>query len=159
MAYLIGSYKSTIDRRTPYIPAPQDISSSESEVDYVLPALPGEWPGDPTTPGGHTTVESTVSMRISDPTSSELTWGVHRRLGGLVERPMKRRESLTPPRRHVMIEALPEDALLNIFSFHQMSSPSHWHRLAHVCRKWRYIILESPRTLNLRLYCASGRLS
>ena len=28
-----------------------------------------------------------------------------------------------------------------------------WHRLVHVCRKWRDVAFGSPRRLNLRLYC------
>ena len=32
-----------------------------------------------------------------------------------------------------------------------------WHRLAHVCQRWRYIIFASPRSLGLRLVISSGR--
>jgi hypothetical protein len=28
-----------------------------------------------------------------------------------------------------------------------------WHTLVHVCRKWRTIVLGSPRRLDLRLFC------
>ena len=28
-----------------------------------------------------------------------------------------------------------------------------WHRLVHVCRKWRYVVFGSPLRLNLRLFC------
>ncbi|KAH9963476.1 hypothetical protein BGW80DRAFT_1351168, partial [Lactifluus volemus] len=39
------------------------------------------------------------------------------------------------------------------FPFHQ---PWEWHRLAHVCRRWRHIIFDSPRSLNLQLFCTYG---
>ncbi|KAH9971474.1 hypothetical protein BGW80DRAFT_442291 [Lactifluus volemus] len=31
-----------------------------------------------------------------------------------------------------------------------------WYKLAHVCRLWRNLILESPSRLNLHLYCTHG---
>jgi hypothetical protein len=31
-----------------------------------------------------------------------------------------------------------------------------WHRLAHVCRKWRHVISMSPRRLDLRILCKFG---
>jgi hypothetical protein len=34
--------------------------------------------------------------------------------------------------------------------------PWKWHRLAHVCRKWRYAISVSPRRLGLQILCRSG---
>ncbi|KAI0272107.1 hypothetical protein BGY98DRAFT_1002546 [Russula aff. rugulosa BPL654] len=34
--------------------------------------------------------------------------------------------------------------------------PWKWHRLAHVCRKWRYVISISPRRLDLRILCKYG---
>jgi len=65
------------------------------------------------------------------------------------------------------IELLPNDVLLCIFSFHRslhqknhyhysdpclpLSVTWKWHRLAHVCRRWRYLIFASPRHLGLRL--------
>src|SRR6266404_3679584 len=64
-----------------------------------------------------------------------------------------------------MIKFLPGDVLLGIFDFCRMdeiSTSSHimegglpwkWHRLAHVCRTWREIILASSRYLNLELLC------
>ncbi|KAH9970912.1 hypothetical protein BGW80DRAFT_1253730 [Lactifluus volemus] len=32
-------------------------------------------------------------------------------------------------------------------------SPRWWHPLVHVCRRWRYIVLESPLRLDLQLVC------
>ena len=58
---------------------------------------------------------------------------------------------------------LPEDILLNIFDFYRLDAtqlsrgrPWRWHRLAHVCRKWRYVISISPRRLDLRILCKYG---
>jgi hypothetical protein len=58
---------------------------------------------------------------------------------------------------------LPEDILLEIFDFYRLDAmrlsrgrPWKWHRLAHVCRKWRYVISISPRRLNLRILCKYG---
>ncbi|KAH9171664.1 hypothetical protein EDB89DRAFT_1081372 [Lactarius sanguifluus] len=58
--------------------------------------------------------------------------------------------------RNTSIEVLPDDVLLNIFGSYRASSPLHWHRLAHVCRRWRRIVFASPRGLDLRLYCKHG---
>ncbi|KAH9018085.1 hypothetical protein EDB84DRAFT_662308 [Lactarius hengduanensis] len=58
--------------------------------------------------------------------------------------------------RNTSIEVLPDDVLLNIFGSYRVSSPLHWHRLTHVCRRWRRIVFASPRGLDLRLYCKHG---
>ena len=57
----------------------------------------------------------------------------------------------------------PKDILLNIFDFYRLDAiqltrgrPWRWHRLAHVCRKWRYVISTSPRRLDLRILCKYG---
>ena len=34
--------------------------------------------------------------------------------------------------------------------------PWEWHRLVHVCRRWRYIVFDSPRSLDLQLFCTYG---
>ena len=31
-----------------------------------------------------------------------------------------------------------------------------WHKLVHVCRRWRQIIFASPLRLNLRIFCTTG---
>ena len=58
------------------------------------------------------------------------------------------------------IDILPDDVLLGIFDFHiEMCSPHNkkgvegWQSLVHVCRRWRTLVLGSPRRLNLQLYC------
>ena len=58
------------------------------------------------------------------------------------------------------VEVLPCDILLEIFDFYRLDSitrfggrPWKWHRLAHVCQKWRNIISTSPRRLDLRILC------
>ena len=49
---------------------------------------------------------------------------------------------------------VPDVALLEIFHFYVDDARAvAWHRLAHVCRKWRDVILGSPRRLNLQLSC------
>ena len=60
------------------------------------------------------------------------------------------------------IEVLPEDVLLDIFDFYRLDAmkrsqgrPWKWHRLAHVCRKWRDVISMSTRRLDLRILCKS----
>ncbi|KAH9968543.1 hypothetical protein BGW80DRAFT_1461921 [Lactifluus volemus] len=66
------------------------------------------------------------------------------------------------------IERLPNEVLTEIFIFDRLISISlsqsywfprqlwKWQRLAHVCRKWRHIIFDSPRSLDLRLFCTFG---
>ena len=59
------------------------------------------------------------------------------------------------------IGVLPDDVLLEIFDFYVDTSLLYggkkvteaWQSLVHVCRRWRSLILGSPRRLNLRLYC------
>ena len=54
------------------------------------------------------------------------------------------------------IEILSDDILLNIF-LHFLDLSSHfWPSLIHVTRRWRQIILASPLSLDLRLYCTYG---
>ena len=58
---------------------------------------------------------------------------------------------------HPLIEILPDEILLEIFDCHRLATLDDssdlwkWHRLAHVCRRWRNLIFESPRRLDLRL--------
>jgi len=53
------------------------------------------------------------------------------------------------------IAILPDDVLLEIFSFYLAVVPrtETWHTLVHVCRRWRSIVFASPRRLDLRLVC------
>jgi hypothetical protein len=59
------------------------------------------------------------------------------------------------------IDVLPDDVLLEIFDFHVKQCPvlpvkmdvDAWQSLVHVCRRWRSLVLGSPRRLNLRLFC------
>ena len=55
---------------------------------------------------------------------------------------------------------LPDDVLLEVFNFHgDLDHGSFekglqaWQKLVHVCRRWRCIVFESPRHLNLQLAC------
>jgi hypothetical protein len=61
----------------------------------------------------------------------------------------------------IRIDVLPDDILLDIFCFYVDMSPSDvgkkavetWQTLVHVCRRWRTVVLGSPRRLDLQLYC------
>jgi hypothetical protein len=64
----------------------------------------------------------------------------------------------------VTIDMIPDIALLETFDFYvaQASDPpvrnrEMWITLVHVCRKWRDIVFESPRRLNLRLLITPRR--
>ena len=58
-----------------------------------------------------------------------------------------------------LIDVLPDDILLVIFGFFQFGGiPFYygveaWHSLVHVCRRWRSLVFQSPRGLNLLLHC------
>ena len=59
----------------------------------------------------------------------------------------------------VTIDILPDDVLLEIFDFYVVQAnvfipDNRWQTLAHVCRKWRNVIFESPSRLNLQLACS-----
>jgi hypothetical protein len=58
----------------------------------------------------------------------------------------------------VTIYKLPSVALLEIFGFYLGATYAaySWRTLVHVCRRWRIIILGSPRRLNLQLFCSSA---
>lgn len=51
------------------------------------------------------------------------------------------------------IVTLPDEVVLEIFKFYVMKTYSveKWIALVHVCRRWRYIVMASPRRLDLRL--------
>jgi hypothetical protein len=62
-----------------------------------------------------------------------------------------------------MIDRLPDNALLEIFDFCrlqdvnafliQMDWTRSWNILTRVCQRWRYIVLGSPRRLDLHVIC------
>ena len=65
----------------------------------------------------------------------------------------------------VSIEILPDDVLLLIFHFDRVLSRGgfdkngffffwRWHRLVHVCQRWRTVVFASPNFLELRVVCA-----
>ncbi|KAH9167654.1 hypothetical protein EDB89DRAFT_2232205 [Lactarius sanguifluus] len=65
------------------------------------------------------------------------------------------------------INILPDNVFIEIFNLCRMDEVDHatgteshrpwkWHRLAHVCRTWRYIMFESSRRLRLELLCTHG---
>ena len=59
------------------------------------------------------------------------------------------------------IDVLPDEALLEIFDFYKIADipfrgklyVEAWQSLVHVCQRWRNLVLESRRRLNLQLYC------
>ena len=58
---------------------------------------------------------------------------------------------------------LPKDVLLETFDFYRLDAMKQfegrqwkWHRLAHVCRKWRDLISMSTIRLDLRIRCGHG---
>ena len=56
------------------------------------------------------------------------------------------------------IGVLPDDVLLEIFDCYDalfLLKKDAWHTLVHVSRKWRRIVFDSPRRLNLRLLCSA----
>jgi F-box-like len=63
------------------------------------------------------------------------------------------------------IDRLPDNVLLEIFDFCKLQVvdpffyPRDWNRiwnmLTRVCRRWRYIVLGSPRRLDLRIFCTA----
>src|ERR1700761_3838148 len=54
----------------------------------------------------------------------------------------------------VTIDMLHDVALLEIFEFYVYGNWTEaWYTLVHVCRKWRNIVLGSPRRLDLQLFC------
>jgi hypothetical protein len=60
------------------------------------------------------------------------------------------------PYRQATIVDLPDKVLLDIFLCFLDSSPRHWPKLVHICRKWRRIVFASQRVLHLRLFCTHG---
>ncbi|KAF8502717.1 hypothetical protein F5888DRAFT_1800259 [Russula emetica] len=65
----------------------------------------------------------------------------------------------------ITFDMLPDDVILEIFDFYVDEDESferfekrrieEWIKLAHVCRRWRGVVFQSPRRLNLRLLCTS----
>lgn len=58
----------------------------------------------------------------------------------------------------VTIEMFPDNVLLDIFDFCRAAAMRDlevwaWHRLVHVCQKWRYLVFSSPTSLKLHLRC------
>ena len=59
-------------------------------------------------------------------------------------------------------DLLSDDVLLEIFDFYVDQARKNneieaWHVLVHVCQKWRDVVFESPRRLNIGLVCTERR--
>jgi hypothetical protein len=65
---------------------------------------------------------------------------------------------------------LPDDVLLEIFDFYvdediddedyepfKEQRIEEWITLAHICRRWRSVVFQSPLRLNLRLLCTPAK--
>ena len=58
------------------------------------------------------------------------------------------------------IDILPDEALLEIFSFWLVEESMNidpWLPLVHVCRRWRSIVFASPRRLDVRVFYTPNR--
>jgi hypothetical protein len=57
----------------------------------------------------------------------------------------------------ITMDVFPDDVLLIVFECYMAhaSRVESWHTLVHVCRRWRSIVFESPRRLNLRIACTN----
>ena len=54
-------------------------------------------------------------------------------------------------------DMLADDVLLEIFDFYVKEQRIQmWVRLAHVCRRWRNVVFQSPHRLDLRLICTES---
>ena len=68
----------------------------------------------------------------------------------------------TADQSRMTIDTLTDDALLEIFSFY-LGEPSErietepWYTLVHVCRRWRSVVFESPRHLDVQLHYTPNR--
>ena len=85
-------------------------------------------------------------------------------------------DNIGPPRWNVAFETLSDDVLIEIFDLYldkdenmdpwyapdneedERHSYDAWYALVHVCQRWRYVVFESPRRLNLRLHCSRRRV-
>jgi len=65
----------------------------------------------------------------------------------------------------ITIDILTDNVLLEIFDWcrmgHDPNQPPFspvwiWHRLVHVCQRWRQLVFESPRRLDLQILCTNG---
>ena len=59
------------------------------------------------------------------------------------------------------IDALNDDILLSVFNYYRMDDEKYWLllgwcKLAHVCRRWRYLIIGLASYLDVRLLCTIG---
>lgn len=60
---------------------------------------------------------------------------------------------------HATINIFPDDVLLIVFEFYRADSMNYlgptytWHRLVHVCQRWRHVVFASPSRLGLHIVC------
>ncbi|KAI0260117.1 hypothetical protein BC834DRAFT_564725 [Gloeopeniophorella convolvens] len=106
----------------------------------------------PTPPGGP------IPSRLEQPVAREHT----RSPTLLVPEPTLPSRSLAEEvreRSRTTADSLPEDVLVELFDLYREEPFSRrrdnwdWHKIAHVCRKWREVVLASALRLDLQLYC------
>lgn len=139
MSSLLSHLKQTGYPPYPAFPSPVDIGATCPLSDsWVTPIV--KIPEEPTT--SHT------------PTVLFPYIGAHR-----CEQPIRSKNH-----RRTTIDNLPEEILLEVFDFYRLEAmgrsrggrPWKWHRLTHVCQRWRYVVSISPRRLRLQITCKSG---
>jgi hypothetical protein len=67
--------------------------------------------------------------------------------------------------QRVTIGSLCDDALIEIFHFYRsftieyggrpQSWYRNWHKLVHVCQRWRFVLFGYPRTFDLQILCTA----
>src|SRR5712671_1151009 len=74
----------------------------------------------------------------------------------------RRTEKEVPRKTTNTINTLPDDVLLAIFDHYRSALGAHsgwcqiWYTLAHVCRRWKELVLTSSRRLDVQLRCTFG---
>ncbi|KAH9984127.1 hypothetical protein BJV77DRAFT_217164 [Russula vinacea] len=113
-------------------------------------------------------VQVQLALAPTTASSAWMTPTVGSSEGSLIRHITSSMESLEQPIRgkrwrRTTIEMLSEDTLLDVFDFYRLDAmkqslerPWKWHRLAHVCRRWRCVMTLSPRRLGLQILCGSG---
>ncbi|KAH9166383.1 hypothetical protein EDB89DRAFT_219733 [Lactarius sanguifluus] len=118
-----------------------------------------------------------ISLALQDDSSSGATFRDHYRDSNVediprilrAKRPKVQAQGGESYGSATTIDTLPGDVLLEIFYSYQTDQDTddefwptlvpascRWLRLVHVCRRWRQIVLGSPRRLDLQLLCTHG---
>lgn len=132
------------------------------------------WPQLSLSPRGVVTAVNAPVRRIFSEAGRTSRVEITRKLGRTVTlfRRSRNRRDGGEIEQHAKIEMLPDEVLLEIFDCFRLAaaadsesdddpsesssagptwSPWEWHRLVHVCRRWRFLVFASPHRLDLRL--------